>query len=67
VLKVRVRAPASEGEANAELIRLIARALGIAPRSVALVAGANCSDQTPDRCRRGRGMVATLEKIVPIG
>ena len=37
VLKVRVRAPASEGEANAELIRLIARALGIAPRSVELL------------------------------
>jgi len=36
VLKVRVRAAASEGEANAALCRTIARALGIAPREVTL-------------------------------
>ena len=30
VLKARVRAAASEGEANAALVRLIARALGVA-------------------------------------
>ena len=32
VLKVRVRAAASEGEANAALMKLIAKTLGVAPR-----------------------------------
>ena len=32
MLKVRVRAAASEGEANAALIRLIAKTMGVAPR-----------------------------------
>jgi len=40
VLKVRVRAAASEGEANAALCRTIARALGVAPRDVTLAGGA---------------------------
>ncbi len=40
VLKARVRAARSEGEANAALCRLIAEALGIAPRQVKIVAGA---------------------------
>lgn len=40
VLKARVRAVASDGEANAALVRLIAEALRIAPRRVNLVAGA---------------------------
>jgi uncharacterized protein (TIGR00251 family) len=40
VLKVRVRAAPSEGEANAALCRTIAKALGIAPREVTLAGGA---------------------------
>lgn len=40
VLKVRVRAAPSEGEANAALIKLMAKSLGIAPRHVSLTAGA---------------------------
>jgi uncharacterized protein (TIGR00251 family) len=40
LLKARVRAAASDGEANAALIRLLAGALNIAPRNVSLVAGA---------------------------
>jgi len=39
VLKARVRAAASDGEANDALLRLMARTLGIAPRDIALVAG----------------------------
>ena len=39
VLKARVRAAASEGEANAALQRLVARTLDVAPRNVVLVAG----------------------------
>jgi len=40
VLKVRVRSAPTEGEANAALVKLIARSLGIAPRAVELAAGA---------------------------
>jgi uncharacterized protein len=39
VLKVRVRAAPSEGEANGALIRLIAKMVGVPRRDVALVAG----------------------------
>jgi uncharacterized protein YggU (UPF0235/DUF167 family) len=39
VLKARVRAAASEGAANAALIRLIAATLGVAPRDVRIAAG----------------------------
>ncbi|MDR3422297.1 MAG: DUF167 family protein [Xanthobacteraceae bacterium] len=40
VLKARVRAAPSDGEANAALCRLIAEALRIAPRQVELASGA---------------------------
>ena len=40
-LKVRVRAAPSEGEANAALIAVLARALGVPPRAIDLVAGAS--------------------------
>lgn len=40
VLKARVKAAPSDGEANAALIRLIAKALKVAPRQVSLAAGA---------------------------
>ena len=40
VLKARVRAAPFEGEANDALCRLLARALDIPPRDVAIVAGA---------------------------
>jgi uncharacterized protein len=39
VLKVRVRAAPSEGEANDALMRLIAKVVGVPSRDVALVAG----------------------------
>ncbi len=38
-LKVRVRAAPSEGEANDALTRLIAKAVGVAPRAVNLISG----------------------------
>jgi hypothetical protein len=40
VFKARVRAAASEGEANDALMRLLADALDVAPRQVSLLAGA---------------------------
>jgi uncharacterized protein (TIGR00251 family) len=40
VLKARVRAAPSEGEANAALLALLAKSVGVAPRQVSLAAGA---------------------------
>jgi uncharacterized protein YggU (UPF0235/DUF167 family) len=40
VLKARVRAAATDGEANEALIRLVARVCDVAPRAVRLDAGA---------------------------
>jgi uncharacterized protein (TIGR00251 family) len=40
VLKARVRAAPSEGEANAALLALVAKTVGVAPRQVSLAAGA---------------------------
>ncbi len=40
VLKVRVRAAPFEGAANAALCLVVAKALGVAPRQVALAGGA---------------------------
>jgi uncharacterized protein len=67
VLKARVRAAASEGEANGALMRLIADALDVAPRQVSLVAG------TASRIKRlmiaGDGLVlsAAMERLVQGG
>jgi uncharacterized protein (TIGR00251 family) len=63
VLKARVRAAPSDGEANAALLRLIADTLGLARRDVSLVAG--------DTARRKRikiagdraALTAALERI----
>ena len=40
VLKARVRAAASDGEANGALTRLLARTLDVAPRQIVLMSGA---------------------------
>jgi hypothetical protein len=40
VVKARVRAAPSDGEANAALCRLVADAIGVAPRDVTIMAGA---------------------------
>ena len=66
VLKARVRAPASEGEANAGLVRLVARALGVAPSSITLVAGATARIKRLTIAGQGAAIVAALEKLVPI-
>ena len=67
VLKVRVRAAASEGEANAALIKLIAKTLGVAVGDVSLVAGASARLKRLRISGAGATLVATLEKICAIG
>jgi len=39
-LRIRLAAPAHEGKANAELVRLVAETLGVSRRQVDLAAGA---------------------------
>ena len=67
VLKVRVRAAASEGEANAALVNLIAKTIGVAPREVELVAGATSRIKRIKIAGNGTVLAATLEKICAIG
>ncbi len=64
VLKARVRAPASEGEANAALIRLLARSLAVAPRQVTLVAGATARLKRLKIAGASQALAGALEKIV---
>jgi uncharacterized protein len=66
VLKVRVRAPASEGEANAALVKLIARMLGVGVRDVSL-AGANARLKRVKINGAGALLAAALEKICAMG
>ena len=67
VLKVRVRAAASEGEANAALIRVLAKSLAIAPRDVTLVAGATSRIKRLKIVGQAGALAAALEKISAIG
>jgi uncharacterized protein len=67
VLKVRVRAPASEGEANAALVKLIARMLSVGVRDVSLVAGANARLKRVKINGAGALLAAALEKICAMG
>jgi uncharacterized protein (TIGR00251 family) len=67
VLKVRVRAAPSEGEANAALVRLLAKAVGVPPRDVALTAGATARVKRLVISGHGPPLIAALEKIVAKG
>jgi uncharacterized protein (TIGR00251 family) len=67
VLKVRVRAAPTEGEANAALVKLIARTLDVAPRDVTLVAGATARLKRLRIGGAGAALAAALEKICAIG
>jgi len=62
-----VRAAASEGEANAALVKLIARSLGVAVRDVSLIAGATARLKRVRVSGAGATLAATLEKICAIG
>lgn len=45
-LKVRLAAPPVDGDANRELVRFVAKALGLAPSHVRLVSGASSRSKT---------------------
>ena len=64
VLKVRVRAAPSEGEANDALMRLMAKSLGVAPRAVSLVAGATARVKRLEVAGAGPALAAALARIV---
>ncbi len=63
VLKARVRAAPSDGEANDALIRLIAKALSVPPRDVTITAGAAARLKRLVVAGDGAALVARLEKL----
>lgn len=65
VLIARVRAAPADGEANAVLIRLVAKSLGVPRRDVAVVAGATGRLKRLLISGNGPTLIAALEKIVP--
>ena len=66
VLKARVAAPPSEGEANDALIRLIAKALGVPPRDVALAAGATARVKRLTVAGEPARLISALEKLAAV-
>jgi uncharacterized protein YggU (UPF0235/DUF167 family) len=63
VLKVRVRAAPSEGEANDALCRLLAKAVGIPRRDATLIAGRMARIKRLTIAGNPTTMIAALEKI----
>jgi uncharacterized protein len=64
VLRVKVRAPAVDGAANAALVRLLADALDVSPGAVRLVAGQAGRIKRLRIDGRGTELASILEKIV---
>jgi uncharacterized protein YggU (UPF0235/DUF167 family) len=67
VLKARVRAAATEGEANAALLKLIAKALSVPLRDVSLEAGATARIKRLSIAGDGPTLAAALEKSAAVG
>lgn len=67
VLKVRVRAAPSDGEANAALCRLIAERLGVPARDVFVVAGAASRVKRIRVSGQAAALVAALRKLAADG
>jgi uncharacterized protein YggU (UPF0235/DUF167 family) len=63
VLKARVRAAPSDGEANAALVKLVACTLGVAPRAVELVAGDTARIKRLNILGDAAALGAALEKF----
>ena len=66
VLKARVRAAASEGEANAALVTLLAHAAGVPPRDVTLVSGATARIKRLTIAGHGPTLAAALENVLAV-
>jgi uncharacterized protein (TIGR00251 family) len=66
VVKARVRAAASEGEANAALISLIARTLAVPPSRVTLIAGAAARIKRLNVMGDTGAIAAALERIMGV-
>jgi len=66
-LIARVRAVPSGGEANAALVRLLARTLGIPPRSIVLTAGASSRLKRLAISGDGPALIAALERLSKTG
>jgi uncharacterized protein len=64
VLKARVAAPPSEGEANEALCRLVAKAVGIPMRDVTLAAGVTGRLKRLIIAGDSPTLIAALEKVV---
>ena len=63
VLQARVRAPPTDGQANAALVRLIAARLGVRPRDVSLVAGESARLKRVKVSGSAAALAAALPKI----
>jgi uncharacterized protein (TIGR00251 family) len=63
VLKVRVAAAPSEGEANAALLRLLAEVVGVPLRDVTLVAGATARIKRLTITGDSPTLIAALKKV----
>ena len=64
VLKVRVRAAPSDGEANAALVRLLAKSLGVAAGQVSVTAGATAQIKRLEIAGAGPALAAVLARLV---
>jgi uncharacterized protein (TIGR00251 family) len=67
VLKARVRAAPSEGEANAALGRVLAKAANVPPRDVEIVGGATSRIKRVKISGDAATLVSALEKIARAG
>jgi uncharacterized protein YggU (UPF0235/DUF167 family) len=67
VLKARVRAAASDGEANAELVKLLARELRVASRDIVLIAGTTARIKRVKIAGAPSNLSAALEKLTATG
>ncbi|NWG25932.1 MAG: DUF167 domain-containing protein [Pseudorhodoplanes sp.] len=63
VLKARVRAAPSEGEANAALVKLLAHALGVPQSSVRIAGGATARIKRVEIAGDAAALIEVLEKI----
>jgi uncharacterized protein len=66
VLKARVRAAASEGEANSALVQLIARSLAVPPTSVSLIAGETARIKRLEIAGPAAALATTLESLMGV-